>query len=261
MRSTILKGIPTNAQLTITLLRVGERNKAPLPPPPTSDKPLADHAAELDKESLTLDASHDEIHDAITADPSATIDGPHPDNKPKKKHGARVMNFLKGTAKSGVEAKLGIDSVRAAIGSTHARNHLGILPKPAELTPSGPVDFRARYEGHKGWVYVSTSATTPCVGFTTHAPKAGSGQDAAAMGERLRPVFSIPIDDISAIKKVGGVGWKARLVVGWATGRNVADGLEITGRDGRVWKVTAMTLRDELFNRLVAMGSQMWESW
>jgi hypothetical protein len=36
IRNTLLKGVPTNAQLTVTLLRVGEANKAPLPPPPYS---------------------------------------------------------------------------------------------------------------------------------------------------------------------------------------------------------------------------------
>jgi Protein of unknown function (DUF3292) len=39
IRNTLLKGVPTNAQLTITLLRIGEANKAPLPPPPTSGAP------------------------------------------------------------------------------------------------------------------------------------------------------------------------------------------------------------------------------
>lgn len=34
LRNTILRGIPTNAQLAITLLRIGERNKTPIPPPP-----------------------------------------------------------------------------------------------------------------------------------------------------------------------------------------------------------------------------------
>lgn len=37
LRHTLLRGIPTNAQVAITLLRVGERNKAPIPPPPSSD--------------------------------------------------------------------------------------------------------------------------------------------------------------------------------------------------------------------------------
>lgn len=36
LRHTILKGVPTNAQLAITILRVGERNKTPLLPPPMS---------------------------------------------------------------------------------------------------------------------------------------------------------------------------------------------------------------------------------
>lgn len=39
LRNTVLRGIPTNAQLAVTLLRVGERNKVPIPPPPTSDLP------------------------------------------------------------------------------------------------------------------------------------------------------------------------------------------------------------------------------
>jgi hypothetical protein len=39
IRNTLLKGVPTNAQLTVTLLRIGEANKAPLPPPPYSGPP------------------------------------------------------------------------------------------------------------------------------------------------------------------------------------------------------------------------------
>lgn len=45
-RNTLLKGVPTNSQLTITLLRVGEVNKAPLPPPPYSGPPPPDVAHE-----------------------------------------------------------------------------------------------------------------------------------------------------------------------------------------------------------------------
>ena len=67
--------------------------------------------------------------------------------------------------------------------------------------------------------------------------------------------------DIMELKKVGGYGWKAKLVVGWALNREVADGLEIVDRKGNVIKLTAMPLRDELFNRLVAMGGQKWECW
>jgi hypothetical protein len=34
LRHTVLRGVPTNAQLTLTLFRIGERNRTPLPPPP-----------------------------------------------------------------------------------------------------------------------------------------------------------------------------------------------------------------------------------
>ena len=257
-----MKGVPTNAQLTVTLLRVGEAHKAPLPPPPRSDEAPSDHPAELDKDELSLDASHGEINDAIhhDAESKAIADGTSTTSspaKPKHHHGARVLGFLKGTTKTGVEAKLGIDKVRATVGSNTAKSHLGILPKPGDYLPSGPIDFQARYKGKKGWVYISTSATTPCVSFSSHASD-GTGEQTL---NELKPIFSIPIEEIQELKKVGGLGWKAKLVVGWATDRNVADGLEIIDKTGNSWKLTAIGLREELFNRLIALGSQKWESW
>jgi hypothetical protein len=52
IRNTLLKGVPTNAQLTVTLLRIGEANKAPLPPPPYSGPPPPDAAHETAGEGL-----------------------------------------------------------------------------------------------------------------------------------------------------------------------------------------------------------------
>ena len=43
--------------------------------------------------------------------------------------------------------------------------------------------------------------------------------------------------------------------------REVADGLEIIDKLGNHYLVNAMVLRNELFNRLVAMGGQKWEAW
>lgn len=50
-------------------------------------------------------------------------------------------------------------------------------------------------------------------------------------------------------------------MVGWATSREIADGIIITDKEGKTKQLTAIALRDELFNRLVAMGDQMWEAW
>ena len=47
--------------------------------------------------------------------------------------------------------------------------------------------------------------------------------------------------------------------MGWATGRDVVDGLEVVDRFGVRRVVTAVKGRDELFNRLVAMGGKCWE--
>jgi hypothetical protein len=60
---------------------------------------------------------------------------------------------------------------------------------------------------------------------------------------------------------VGGLGWKAKMVVGWATDREIADGILIIDKRGNQKQLTAIALRDELFNRLIAMSHNMWESW
>lgn len=153
---------------------------------------------------------------------------------------------------------MGADRLKAAAGSSHAKNRVGVLNKPTTDNLSGPVDFKARYNGKKGHVYISTKATIPCVSFTTdHSVEKIGSQERTD----LHPVWSIAVADIKELKKIGGFGWKAKLVVGWALDREVADGLEIVDRKGSTWKITAMPLRDELFNRLVAMGGQKWEAW
>lgn len=251
-----MKGVPTNAQLTITLLRIGEANKAPLPPPPSSDQPPPSRPKSLNGDDLALDATDAEIHEAIHEDPNekAASDAAAAE-KPKHRHGEHILGFFKGTTRTGVETKLGIDKVKATVGSSRAKNHLGVLPKASEQKPSGPVDFKARYHGHKGWIYISTTGAVPTVSFSRTA------YDSSVDGEISDALFSIPIQDIRELKKIGGLGWKAKLVVGWATGKTVADGLEITDRSGNVWRLTAIRLREELFNRLVSMGGQKWESW
>lgn len=39
LEHNVLRGIPTNVQLVVTLLRIGERAKSPIPPPPTTLAP------------------------------------------------------------------------------------------------------------------------------------------------------------------------------------------------------------------------------
>ncbi|ERS98288.1 hypothetical protein HMPREF1624_05072 [Sporothrix schenckii ATCC 58251] len=272
LRNTLLKGVPTNAQLTLTLLRIGEANKAPLPPPPrrpadnapppmqpasVTDADLRSTGAgpPLNATPAELDAvmSHTESAGAASsntgeADINAGKDASH------GKKGSRLLGLFKGTTKGTVKAALGTNSLRAALGSRHAKERQGVVEPAsgdADLT-SGPVEFQARYEGKRGSVYITAKATIPAVAFST---------EVSSDPDTVHPRWSIPIGDIQELKKIGGFGWKTKIVVGWSLGREMADGLEITERTGTTYKVTAIPLRDELFNRLVAIGGQKWEAW
>ena len=283
LRNTLLKGVPTDAQLTITLLRIGEANRAPLPPPPSTTEAPPNQAKHVDKQALTdagLDASHSEIEDAITVDrPSSSEGNPtgsaHPEDAgaapstKKKGFGAKVMGAFKGTTKASVETKLTADVARAALGSGHAKEKLDILPSKDEVNKKpieGPIEFKGRYNGKKGAVYVDSSVSpatraghpeSPCVYFSTDL-------DGNEIVESIKPKhiqWSVPIRDIAELKKVGGLGWKGRLIVGWATDREIKDSISIIDKAGHEYKSTALAERDELFNRLVAMGQQVWEAY
>jgi hypothetical protein len=269
IRNTILKGVPTNMQLTITLLRIGEANKAPLPPAPRTGEAPPTETAEVTDEHLRatgsdwpLNATKEELDEAMKHDPTTAHETAGSDIDAAKTHkhgkkGSRILGFFKGTTKATVQTAIGADTLKAKAGSTPAKNRLGVIPKPGEDLTSGPIEFKARYHGHKGHVYITTKATIPCVAFSTDSKIETIGTHER---EDLNPVWSVPVADIRELKKIGGYGWKAKLVVGWAMGREVQDGIEIVDRRGQRWVVTAMGLRDELFNRLCAMGGQKWEA-
>lgn len=279
IRNTLLKGVPTNAQLTITLLRIGEANRAPIPPPPSTTEPPPEEPAEIDKEALTdagLDASHSEIEDAITVDHPSDAEpaagSAHPEDqgaaphKKKSGFGAKVMSAFKHTTAAGVETKLTTDTARAALGSGHAKQKLGILPSKEEQSKKpveGPVEFKGRCKGRKGAVYIDSSVSpasanhpeSPCVYFTTHL----DGNEVVETIPTSKIEWSVAIRDIKEIKKIGGLGWKGKIVVGWATDREVKDSITIVDKAGHEYKATALAQRDELFNRLASMGQQVWE--
>ncbi|KAI9737109.1 MAG: hypothetical protein M1834_000700 [Cirrosporium novae-zelandiae] len=258
IQNTILKEVPTNAQLTLTLLRIGEVNKAPIPPPPRSDSLSHSRPVSIYSEDLgTLDAPKEEVHDTIHKSEVSNDDQTQPE-EPRKKKGSRILGLLKGTTKGVVQTKLSADRARAKLGSEHAKNHIGVLSN--EKSPSGPVDFKARYRGKKGYAYISTATAVPYISFSYGGiltPDSSPPQQQ----QSKQSVFSIPVAEIQELKKVGGLGWKSKLVVGWATDKDVADGLEIVDRRDERWGLTAIPMREELFNRLVAMGGQKWESY
>ncbi|KAF2723139.1 hypothetical protein K431DRAFT_337691 [Polychaeton citri CBS 116435] len=271
LRNTLLVGVPTNAQLTITLLRIGEANKSPLPPAPYVDAPPPEKPAELTEEHLQaagadypLNASEQEIRDAMAHDSSvphqkAGTDTAAAQAKSHGKKGAKVMGLFKAGIKGTIETALGADHLKAKAGSGHSRDRLGVIPRNPTNKLSGPVDFVCRFHGKRGHAYISTVSTIPCVSFSLDKIT-DKKSDMLKEENQLHPVWSVAVADMKELKKVGGLGWKAKLVVGWALDREVADGLQIVDKLGNTWHLTAMVLRDELFNRLIALGGQKWEA-
>ncbi|KAL2870158.1 DUF3292 domain-containing protein [Aspergillus lucknowensis] len=277
LQNSLLKGIPTNAQLTLTLLRIGEANAAPLPPPPSGslDKPPSQPAS-LDHEQLSLGATKEEIEHAAAPTPNphspeeattttTTTPEEHPQNG-KKSISSRLLTFLRGTTAAAIESKLAISRARAQAGSTAAKNQVGILKKKGlEVRPSGPVEFDARFEGHHGTVVLDSSHDPALLYFTTDST-VQSGDYSIQKRKEGTVRFAIPVAEIREMRKVGGMGWKGKLVAGWAKGgKEVVDGIVVSRKGERgescdSYQLTAMSKRDELFNRLVAIDGQVWRS-
>ena len=197
----------------------------------------------------------------------------------------KLVGLVKDTTKSGVETVLFPDRLKASLGSRTAKRRLGTLRDPKAETLLGPVDFTARYEGQKGHVNISIKSKVPCLTFhpspvgegasfslgSVSAPTTGPHRmdllnkldpriDTSGDAATESALLCVPISDIAELKKVGGLGWKAKLIVGWGSDKEVADALEIVYNDGISVLLTALPLRDELFNRLVSIGAQEWES-
>ncbi|OGE50551.1 hypothetical protein PENARI_c016G11751 [Penicillium arizonense] len=264
LQNSLLKGIPTNAQVTVTLLRIGEANASPLPPPPTSQEKAHSRPASLHHEELSLGATDAEIKDAALVKPD-NDDTPETHSEAEKNHkktlASRVLGFFRGTTASGVESKRGIDRLRAAVGSRHAKNRVGVLRQKGKMiTPIGPVSFDARHKGKRGTAVIDSTKEPALLYFTTDIPQNGDIElEHRKAGSVL---FTMPVSDIQEMRKLGGLGWKGKLVVGWALGsKEVVDGLLLTGKKpGQTYQLTAMGTRDQLFNRLIAIDGQVWAS-
>lgn len=305
LRNSILKGVPTDAQLTITLLRIGESKKSPLPPPPPAvhaPPPTAKKGKEM------LSDLPDEYKEDLKQDHAKKVSEEEDDGSKKKSSGhakSKILSLFRGGVRAGADTLLGTNRVKAEIGFEHARRKVGVVHTKPDLIAvgDGPASFHGRLHGKRGLVLISTTATTPCVSFErkwpahakaahlayTTAKNAGEnkkGNDGEPdnsentdnnrtdesdpvkalreVAEKARPIpeFSIQIDDICSLKKLNGLGWKSKLIVGWSMGGEVDDGLEILTKDGSKHVLTAMPRRDELFNRLAAMGKDhRWQAW
>lgn len=250
--------MPTNNQITITLLRIGEAHNTPLPPVPTSKPTDPDHYNPIDIDNLPFDSTGAEKLAAIEKLPTPialpnneVIDGN--DDEPKHKHISKIVKLFKGSSKATVETKLAIDHGRAALGSEKAKGHVGVLPKTSSLIYTGPSDFSCRFQGKHGWAVI-TESPDPSLLFTYDDPRPGKTET-----EVQGAVFAIRIADIKRVKRATAfVNTAVEEAAKFAEDKELLASLEIGDETGKVWRLTAIPERDELFNRLVAVGGQQW---
>ncbi|KAJ5567070.1 hypothetical protein N7535_006376 [Penicillium sp. DV-2018c] len=252
--SNFLRGVPTNVQKAITLLRIGEAHDTPLPPVPTSHPCDTDHQNIIDAENIPLGASHTDILDAAT--PSAQKNRDDDDTEtatPKHKHLSRVVRFFKGNAKSAVETKLAIDHVRAKAGSETAKGHLGVMAETSSLVYTGPSQFSCRFQGKHGWAVIRKSPS-PSFFFTHDDPRHRGVKD-------LEPVFEIAVKDMKRVKRATAfVSSTIESVASASSDKQLLASLEIEDEKEKTWRLTAIPDRDALFNRLVSIGDQKWQN-
>ena len=202
--------------------------------------------------TLPEGATDEEINEAIQPESEDEEQREGAENSPfrgkKPRKAQRIMNLLKGTTKGGVHTLLTADKAKAVAGGKHAKNRLGVVKDKSPWPDRGPVVFPSRCKGKKGYAMITTTATTPAISWTPDM-------------DDVKPLWTTTIGDIAELRKVGGLGWKSKIIVGWSMGREIVDGIIIRTKQGDEFHLTAISMRDDLFNRLIAMGNQMWESW
>lgn len=150
----------------------------------------------------------------------------------------------------------------AIAGSAHTKNLLGMLQKHRiSGTPYGPLKFDAKFERKRGAAVIDSTKEPPILYFTTYQ-SAGLEDLSIEARKKGSVLFQIPVTEIQELRKTEGLGWKGKLIVELTAGsKEAADGLVIFGGEaGQSFHLTGMRSRNQLFNRLVAIDAQFWES-
>ncbi|ODA77174.1 hypothetical protein RJ55_06801 [Drechmeria coniospora] len=192
---------------------------------------------------MSLGAPRDEIQTAIYPDGDNHNAGEQ-NGKPNMTR--RIADAIRRVGKGSVHACIKINEATALAGGANAKDRLGIFEAPKTSKDAGPTRFPARYQGKKGYAYITTTATTPAVSWRLAT-------------EGLESAWTVALADVTELRKVGGLGWKSKAAVGDILGWEVADGMLLRTKQGTEFHLTAITLRDEMFNRIISIRGHVWE--
>jgi len=262
---------------------MGEVNRSPLPPVPTTKSTDANKLPDIDVDQVPLNASPDEIARAI--EPmrehrdlqgkfvAAEKDGAddEKDEPVKHPHLAKFMHVFKSGSKASmkgiVETELAADHIRAAAGSEKAQRYLGVLQNAKNLIYAGPAEFKVRFRGKKGWLYISNPIISGTMSESSKArllfvSEDHRGRDGTFnMVDESHVQWSILLKNIRRLKRTAAFSNKpAEKAAEWSKDTELLGSLEIVDQDDKSSWFTAVPERDELFNRLIALGDQRWQN-
>lgn len=264
---TLLKGVPTNAQLTLTLLRIGEIHASPLPPPPSwqNNEPAWPISLKKTKSTASDDKDNSNQDKSLTLQKQNSKESlaSTAEAKPKKRRWfAKVFKFVRRTVTTAIRSHVALDRAMAIAGSAQTSNMIKMLRNKGWISePHGPLKFEAKFERKRGTVVIDSSKEPPVLYFTSTSSSKLDDLEVESQ-KKDHVLFQISVTDIRGLKKTEGLGWKGKLIVELTAGsKDSADGLIIYGTEPeQVYHLTYMRGRDQLFNRLIAIDAQFWES-
>ncbi|KAL4786970.1 hypothetical protein BJX76DRAFT_319668 [Aspergillus varians] len=288
---TLLKGVPANAQLTLTLLRLGEINSTPIPAPPppgvyksqypsqwqllrTKSKAESDQKKASETDSLSL--SPTEATDETQDDQHKTSSERMSKLKAKPKKWLRILTFARRAISTAIKGHIAYNRAMALTGAGSKFYAKGLIAAVLErninlltIAPSlsaGPFTFDAKFERKRGTAVIDSSSSTdgsPILYFTSRAAAKLNMEDLSVQSQKADAVgFQVRVADIRELRKTEGLGWKGKLIVQLAAAGEEApnEGLVVQGLEpAQTFHLTDMRGRNTLFNRLVAGGAQCWE--
>ncbi|KAI9155480.1 Short-chain dehydrogenase/reductase ABA4 [Paramyrothecium foliicola] len=264
--SLIFDGVPTNAQLAATLMRLGERQNAPLPPPPAVKQTPSKGSTQIDSDVVDtmgddkpMGVRREEVVQAAAPDEEKIRDSGGGNDlvteADSQGQGRKIFKIFKSGARGLAKSIVKADHLSAKAGRDSAKMRLGAVSLRDDPEIAGPVEYTCRLNGERGYAYLTTNPLGTEICFT----KERALHDGSTENEAAPPVWVLPVADVRELNKYSGYGTKTKLLAGWSLERQVMDGVEITDTHGNSTILTAMPRRDQFFNRLCTMGKQRWE--
>lgn len=192
--------------------------------------------------------------------------GDNPPLKPKSKrrYVIKVLKFVRYTIAAVIKGHVAFDRAMAIAAAPHPRNLINMLRnKSWILTPLGPLKFDAKFDRKRGTIVLDSSKQPPLLYFTTcNSTKLDDSDLQVENRKKGTVLFQIPVSEIRELKKVDSLGWKGKAIVKLTAGsKEATDGLVVSGAlPGQAYHILGMKARNQLFNRLISMEAQSWES-